>query len=65
MTEATTARTGVQIETNGINVITETPNPDDPTVIDTTFGCPVDFDSIVPGVAPTVSVSGVGRAKTR
>ena len=40
----------------GINVITETPNPDDPTVIDTTFGCAVDFDSIVPGVAPTVSV---------
>jgi hypothetical protein len=23
---------------------------------DTTFGCPVDFDSLVPGVAPTVSV---------
>jgi hypothetical protein len=40
----------------GINTITETPNPDDPTVIDTTFGCPVDFDSLVPGVAPTVSV---------
>jgi hypothetical protein len=26
------------------------------TSIDTTFGCPVDFDSLVPGVAPTVSV---------
>jgi len=28
----------------------------DPETGDTTFGCPVDFDSLVPGVAPTVSV---------
>ncbi|MCI0689728.1 MAG: hypothetical protein L0Y54_21200, partial [Sporichthyaceae bacterium] len=28
----------------------------DPESGDTTFGCPVDFDSLVPGVAPTVSV---------
>jgi len=40
----------------GINTVTITPNPDDPTVSDTTFGCPVDFDSLVPGVAPTVFV---------
>ncbi|HEY7634130.1 MAG TPA: hypothetical protein VH763_01175 [Gemmatimonadales bacterium] len=42
----------------GINTITTAPDPDDPTVIDTTFGCPAPFDSLPPegGVAPTVSV---------
>ena len=35
----------------GISTITV-----DPVSGDTTFGCPVDFDSLVPGVAPTVSV---------
>ncbi len=35
----------------GISTITV-----DPVTGDTTFGCPVDFDSLVPGVAPTVSV---------
>jgi hypothetical protein len=39
----------------GINTVTITPDPDDPTVSDTTFGCPVDFDSLVPGVALTIS----------
>lgn len=39
----------------GINTVSTAPNPDDPTVIDTTFGCPVPFDSVGPGVAPTVS----------
>jgi hypothetical protein len=40
----------------GINTITIGPNPDDPTVPDTVFGCPVDFDSLVPGTAPTVGL---------
>jgi hypothetical protein len=40
----------------GINTLTITPNADDPTLSDTTFGCPVPFDSLTPGVAPTVSV---------
>ena len=39
----------------GINTVTIGPDPDDPAVSDTTFGCPVDFDSLVPGVAATVS----------
>ena len=39
----------------GINTVTIGPNPDDPAISDTTFGCPVDFDSLVAGVAPTVS----------
>jgi len=38
----------------GIHTVTVTPDPDDPTVSDTTLGCPVPFDSLVPGVAPTV-----------
>jgi hypothetical protein len=38
----------------GINVVTITPDPADPTVADTTFGCPVPFDSTGPGEAPTV-----------
>ncbi|MFL5474394.1 MAG: hypothetical protein ACJ8A6_01770, partial [Gemmatimonadales bacterium] len=40
----------------GINTVTLTPSRDDPTVSDTVFGCPVEFDSLVPGVAPTVSI---------
>ena len=38
----------------GINTITVT-QPDPAAPPDTAFGCPVDFDSLVPGVAPTVS----------
>ncbi len=48
----------------GVNTITTAPNPDDPTVTDTTFGCPVPFDSLVPGVAadgPSVDVPLVGQ----
>jgi hypothetical protein len=40
----------------GVNFPTVTVDPEDPTVADTTFGCPVVFDSLVPGVAPTVHV---------
>ncbi len=40
----------------GINTVTIGPTPDDPALSDTTFGCPVDFDSLVVGVAPTVSI---------
>jgi hypothetical protein len=42
----------------GINTVTITPAPttENPAATDTTFGCPVDFDSLVPGVAPTVSI---------
>src|SRR4051812_7802662 len=40
----------------GINTVTVTPNPDPTLPPDTTLGCPVDFDSLVPGVAPTVSI---------
>jgi hypothetical protein len=39
----------------GINTITIT-QPDPTLPPDTAFGCPVDFDSLVPGVAPTVSI---------
>jgi hypothetical protein len=39
----------------GIQDTTITPNPTDPTLSDTSFGCPVPFDSTGPGVAPTVS----------
>jgi hypothetical protein len=41
----------------GINTVTFDTIPDtDPVQVDTVFGCPVDFDSLVPGVAPTVFV---------
>jgi hypothetical protein len=40
----------------GINVQTITPNPDNPLLADTTFACPVDFDSLQAGIAPTVSI---------
>jgi hypothetical protein len=39
----------------GINTVTIGPNPDDAALSDTTFGCPVDFDTLVPGLAATVS----------
>jgi hypothetical protein len=39
----------------GINNPTAIDSVTDPTAPDTTFGCPVPFDSLVPGVAPTVS----------
>ncbi len=41
----------------GVNTISIDTVPDsDPIEVDTTFGCPVDFDSLVAGVAPTVSI---------
>jgi hypothetical protein len=39
----------------GINNVTAIDSLTDPAAPDTTFGCPVEFDSLVPGVAPTVS----------
>jgi hypothetical protein len=38
----------------GINAPTAIDSITDPANPDTTFGCPVDFDSLTPGVAPTV-----------
>ncbi len=40
----------------GIDLVTAIDSVTDPTAPDTTFGCPAPFDSLVPGVAPTVSV---------
>jgi hypothetical protein len=40
----------------GINNITAIDSTTAPPARDTTFGCPVPFDSLVPGVAPTVSI---------
>jgi hypothetical protein len=38
----------------GIDLPTAIDSVTDPTAPDTTFGCPANFDSLVPGVAPTV-----------
>ena len=40
----------------GINTVTFDTTSTDPITVDTLFGCPVDFDSLVPGVAPVANV---------